>query len=94
MLNEPERALSELRTGERVQTTITSHHPWGFTAKIHGYEPVGASLDVIRRGREPGVRQLAQELPTVGSTVELVIGELRPWHHEPWTWVDLTSDPR
>ncbi|MHB9863375.1 hypothetical protein [Streptomyces sp. YIM S03343] len=94
MLEEPDRPLSQLRPGERVRATITSHHPWGFTAKIHGYEPVGASLDVIRRGSEPGVRQLAQNPPAAGSTIELVVGEVRSWHHAPWLWVDLTSAPR
>ncbi|WP_405774235.1 hypothetical protein [Streptomyces sp. NBC_00859] len=62
------------------------------TAKIHGYEAVGASLDVIRRGSEPGVSRLAQNLPAVGTTTELVVGRIRQWHHAPWVWVDLTSD--
>ncbi|MBT2453143.1 hypothetical protein J7F03_40255 [Streptomyces sp. ISL-43] len=92
MPDEVIRPLSDLRPGERVQATITGHHPWGITAKIHGYEPVGASLDVIRRGSEPGVRQLAQDLPQVGSTIELVIGEIRQWNHAPWVWVDLTCN--
>ncbi|WP_309032702.1 hypothetical protein [Streptomyces alfalfae] len=74
-----------------MRATITGHHPWGLVAELHGYEPVGASLDVIRRGGEPGVRRLAQELPPVGATVDLVIGEVRTWHREPWIWVDLTA---
>lgn len=94
MPDEPERPLSQLRPGERVRATTTSHQLWGFIAKIHGYEPVGTSLDVIRRGSEPGVRQLAQNVLAVGSTIELVVGELRTWHHAPWIWVDLTSVPR
>ncbi|WP_053849421.1 hypothetical protein [Streptomyces sp. NRRL B-24085] len=89
----PARPLSDLRPGEHVHATITSHQPWGVTAKIQGFEPVGASLDVIRRGGEPGVRQLAQELPAVGSTIELVVGEVRSWHRAPWIWIDLTSPP-
>lgn len=92
MPDELERPLSELHTGERVQATITSHQPWGFIATIVGYEPVGASLDVIRRGREPGVRELARSLPAVGTTIELVVGEVRRWDHAPWIWVDLTSN--
>ncbi|WP_405577152.1 hypothetical protein [Streptomyces sp. NBC_01190] len=84
MLDESVRPLSDLHPGERVQATITGHHLWGITAKIHGYEPVGASLDVIRRRSEPGVRQLAQDLPPVDSTVELVVGEVRSWHQAPW----------
>ena len=86
------RPLGELLPGARVQATITSHQPWGLTAKINGWENIGASLDVIRRGREPGVRRLAENLPAVGTTIELVVAELRPWHREPWIWADLTSD--
>ncbi|MFD0035778.1 hypothetical protein ACFVJK_48035, partial [Streptomyces sp. NPDC127172] len=51
----------------------------------------GAALDVIRRGSEPGVKRLAQELPPVGVTIDLVIGKVRVWHHEPGIWVDLTA---
>jgi hypothetical protein len=85
------RPLSELRPGETVQATITSHEPWGLMTELNGYEPVGASLDTIRRSREPGVERLIQDLPPVGATIDLVIGEVRTWHHEPWIWVDLTS---
>ncbi|MGW1551227.1 hypothetical protein [Streptomyces sp. NPDC002346] len=60
-------------------------------AELNGYEPVGASLDVIRRGSESGVKRLTQELPPVGTTVDLVIGEVRAWDHKPWIWVDLTA---
>ncbi|MFB7407004.1 hypothetical protein ACFCZ2_07430 [Streptomyces sp. NPDC056202] len=91
MTDESRRPLSELDEGETVEATITSHQPWGLTARLNRYEPVGASLDVIRRGSEPGVRRLAQELPPVGTTVDLVVGEVRAWHHEPWVWVDLTA---
>ncbi|MFG3042472.1 hypothetical protein ACGFYZ_36795 [Streptomyces sp. NPDC048330] len=91
MADEARRSLSELHEGETVQATITSHQPWGLTAQLNSYEPVGASLDVIRRGSEPGVQRLAQELPPVGATVDLVIGEVRAWHHNPWIWVDLTA---
>ncbi|SEC80039.1 hypothetical protein SAMN05428938_3443 [Streptomyces sp. KS_5] len=91
MADESRRPLSELRQGETVRATITSHQPWGLTAELGGYEPVGASLDVIRRGSEPGVRRLVQELPPVGATVDLVIGEVRTWHLKPWVWVDLTA---
>ncbi|MFJ3746685.1 hypothetical protein ACIPV8_21800 [Streptomyces albidoflavus] len=52
---------------------------------------MGASLDMIRRGAEPGVARLARVLPPVGATVDLVVGEVRDWHHEPWIWVDLTA---
>ncbi|GHG54643.1 hypothetical protein [Streptomyces griseocarneus] len=91
MSDEPKRPLSELRAGETVRATITSHQPWGITAKLDAYETVGASLDTIRRRGEPGVARLAQDLPPVGTTLELVIGEVRSWHHAPWVWVDLTS---
>ncbi|WP_326729606.1 hypothetical protein OG418_24555 [Streptomyces phaeochromogenes] len=91
MTNGSRRPLTELRQGETVQATITSHQPWGLTAKLNGYEPVGASLDMIRRGSEPGVQHLAQELPGVGTTVDLVVGEVRAWDHKPWIWVDLTA---
>ncbi|KIZ15695.1 hypothetical protein SNA_25520 [Streptomyces natalensis ATCC 27448] len=90
MPDEPKRPLSELQPGQVVQATITSHQPWGITANLIAYESVGASLDVIRRGSEPGVKALAQDLPPLGATIDLVIGELRSWHHEPWVWVDLT----
>ncbi|MFD4976920.1 hypothetical protein [Streptomyces sp. NPDC058424] len=60
-------------------------------AELNGYEPVSASLDAIRRSSEPGVEQLAQQLPPVGMTVDLVIGEVRAWDHKPWIWVDLTA---
>jgi hypothetical protein len=88
----PQRPLSELRAGDRVQATITSHQPWGITARLPAYEPVGASLDTIRRGNEPGVRRLAEDLPPVGTTVGLVVGDIRAWQQEPWIWVDLTAD--
>jgi hypothetical protein len=91
MTHESRRPLSELREGETVRATITIHQPWGLTAELNDYEPVGASLDLIRRSSEPGVKRLAQELPPVGRTVDLVIGEVRAWDHEPWVWVDLTA---
>ncbi|WP_411107871.1 hypothetical protein [Streptomyces sp. c-19] len=91
MADDSKRSLGELHEGETVQATITSHQPWGVTATLNGYEPVGASLDVLRRGGEPGVRRLAQEPPLVGATVDLVVGEVRAWHQKPWIWVDLTA---
>ncbi|WP_037852044.1 hypothetical protein [Streptomyces sp. NRRL S-340] len=91
MADESRRPLSELRHGETVRATITSHQPWGLTAELNDYEPVGASLDLIRRKSEPGVKRLALELPPVGTTVDLVVGEVRAWDHKPWIWVDLTA---
>ncbi|MGW4166604.1 hypothetical protein ACWEGX_06705 [Streptomyces chartreusis] len=91
MADESRRPLSELRQGETVQATITSHEPWGLMAELHGYEPVGASLDTIRRSSEPGVKRLTQELPPVGATVDLVVGRVRAWDRKPWIWVDLTA---
>ena len=91
MADESRLPLSELRPGETVQVKITGHRPWGLMAELNGYEPVGASLDTIRRSSEPGVKRLAQELPPAGTTVDLVIGEVRAWHREPWIWVDLTA---
>lgn len=91
MAEESRRPLSELRQGETVRSTITSHQPWGLTAELNGYEPVGASLDTIRRSSEPGVQRLAQDLPPVGATIDLVIGEVRTWHYKPWIWIDLTA---
>lgn len=52
---------------------------------------MGASLDTIRRGSEARVKRLAQDLPPVGSTINLVVGEVRAWHYKPWIWVDLTA---
>jgi hypothetical protein len=46
---------------------------------------------MIRRGSEPGVQRLAQELPHIGEIVDLVIGGVRTWEHKPWIWVDLTA---
>ncbi|WP_078618596.1 hypothetical protein [Streptomyces sp. NRRL F-6676] len=91
MASESRRPLSELRQGQTVQATITSHQPWGLIAELNGYEPVGASLDTIRRNSERGVKRLSQELPLVEATIDLVIGELPAWHREPWIWVDLTA---
>ncbi|GAA2296555.1 hypothetical protein GCM10010234_43380 [Streptomyces hawaiiensis] len=67
------------RSGESFDNTVRVGHG------------VGASLDTMRRGSEPGVQRLAQELPPVGGTIDLVVGEVRTWHHEPWIWVDLTA---
>ncbi|MBL0778213.1 MULTISPECIES: hypothetical protein [Streptomyces] len=91
MEDESARPLSELRQGRTVRATITSHQPWGLTAKLDAYEPVGASLDTIRRGTEPGVERLVRQLPPVGAAVDLVVGEVRDWQHEPWIWIDLTA---
>ncbi|CAL9570495.1 hypothetical protein [Streptomyces sp. enrichment culture] len=91
MADQSRRPLSELRQGETVRATIIRHQPWGLSAELDDYEPVGASLDLIRRGSEPGVKRLAQELPPVGTTIDLVIAEVRTWHREPWMWVDLTA---
>ncbi|MFJ8826403.1 hypothetical protein ACIREE_32115 [Streptomyces sp. NPDC102467] len=60
-------------------------------AELNGYEPVGASLDTIRRRSELGVKRLVQQLPPMGAIVDLVVGEVRDWDHEPWIWVDLTA---
>ncbi|MDF6019921.1 hypothetical protein [Streptomyces sp. JH34] len=60
-------------------------------AELNKYEPVGASLDAVRRRSEPGVKRLVQDLPPVGATVALVIGKVRDWDHRPWTWVDPTA---
>ncbi|OWA11185.1 hypothetical protein B9W68_15295 [Streptomyces sp. CS227] len=91
MEEESARPLSELREGMTVRATITSHQPWGFTAELDAYEPVGASLDTVRRGTEPGVERLVRQLPPVGAVVDLVVGEVRDWQHEPWIWIDLTA---
>lgn len=91
MPNKPKRPLSELHPGDRVQVIIASHEPWGVMAELSEYEWVGASLDTIRRAGEPGVRRLADDLPPVGGAIELVVGQIRPWHREPWVWVDLTN---
>ncbi|MFH8565767.1 hypothetical protein [Streptomyces sp. NPDC017988] len=90
MPDESKLPISELQPDQIVQAAITSHQPWGITANLIAYESVGASLDVIRRGSEPGVKALAMNLPPVGTTIDLAIGALRSWHYEPWVWVDLT----
>ncbi|MFD3571104.1 hypothetical protein [Streptomyces sp. NPDC058667] len=91
MADPARRPLSELREGETVQATITGHQPWGLTAELNEYEAVGASLDIMRRGSEPGVQRFVQELPPVGGIVDLVVGEVRTWHREPGIWVNLTA---
>ncbi|MGI5512345.1 hypothetical protein [Streptomyces sp. CA-106131] len=91
MADQSRQPLSELCQGKTVKATITSHEPWGLMAELNDYEPVGASLDLIRRGSEPGVKRLAQELPPAGVTVDLVIGKVRAWDYKPWIWVDLTA---
>jgi hypothetical protein len=85
-----ERPLSDLHIGDHVQATVTGNHPWGFTAHIEGYEPVGASLDLILHASHSGLQELTENRPAIGTVLELVVGELRPWHHEPWVWVRLT----
>ncbi|UED88375.1 hypothetical protein K4G22_09920 [Streptomyces profundus] len=77
--------------GEVLLVTVTSHQPWGITARVRGYEHLGASLDVIRRGHEPGVRRLARALPAVGSTLELTVGRVHHRDRAPRVWLDLTA---
>ncbi|WP_326773060.1 hypothetical protein [Streptomyces sp. NBC_01445] len=37
------------------------------------------------------MKRLAQELPPVSATVDLVIGKLLAWDHKPGIWVDLMA---
>ena len=89
--HEPGWPLTWLRTGVPVRATVTEHHPSGFLARLDDYRPVGASIDLVRRGDEPAVRRLAEQLPPVGTTLDLVVGEVHAWDEEPWIWVDLTA---
>jgi 2,3-bisphosphoglycerate-dependent phosphoglycerate mutase len=89
--HEPGWPLSWLRSGIPVRATVTEHHPSGFLARLDDYRPVGASIDLVRRGHEPGVRRLAEHLPEVGTTLDLVVGEVYASDEDPWIWVDLTA---
>jgi len=88
---EPGWPLTWLRAGVPVRATVTAHHPSGFLARLDDYRPVGASIDLVRRGGEPAVRRLAEHLPQVGTTIDLVVGEVHAWDEDPWIWVDLTA---
>jgi hypothetical protein len=83
------RPLSDLRVGDHVIGTVISREPWGLIVRLDGVEAVGASVDWFRHRGKPGVQAPTRSLPAVGTTVELVINELRPWHKEPWVWVRL-----
>lgn len=89
--HEPGWPLTWLRAGVPVRATVTEHHPSGFLARLDDYRPVGASIDLVRRGQEPAVRRLAEHLPQVGATLDLVVGEVHAWDQSPWIWVDLTA---
>jgi probable phosphoglycerate mutase len=89
--HDPGWPLTWLRAGVPVRATVTEHHPSGFLARLDDYRPVGASLDLVRRGDEPGVRRLARRPPQVGSTLDLVVAEVHAWEEDPWIWVDLTA---
>ena len=69
---------------------MSSHQPWGVIAELQGFEPVGASLDVIRRRAEPGVQRFVDAAPPVGASVDFVVAKLRGSHTDPNMWVDLT----
>ena len=88
---EPGWPLTWLRAGVPVRATVTEHHRSGFLARLDEYRPVGASIDLVRRGDEPAVRRLAEHLPRVGATIDLVVGEVHALDQEPWVWVDLTA---
>jgi len=91
--HEPGWPLTWLRSGVPVRATVTAHHASGFLTRLDDYRPVGASIDLVRRGGEPAVRRLAEHLPPVGATLDLVVGEVHAWDEEPWIWVDLTARP-
>jgi hypothetical protein len=86
----PRRPVSELTVGLRVRGTVASHQPWGVIVELDEFEPVGASVDVIRRQREPGIAALVDDMPGVGATLYFVVEEIRLRGHEPRVWIDLT----
>ncbi|MCO1659012.1 hypothetical protein [Pseudonocardia humida] len=88
-LEGPRRPVSELTVGLRVRGTVAGHQPWGVLVELDEFEPVGASVDVIRRQRDPGVAALAEEMPEVGTRLDFVVGEIRLSGHEPRVWIDL-----
>jgi len=88
---EPGWPLTWLRSGVPVRATVTEHHGSGFLVRLDDYRPVGASIDLVRRAGEPAVRRLAEHLPEVGATIDLVVAEVHAWDVDPWIWVDLTA---
>jgi hypothetical protein len=76
--------------GLRVRGTVASHQPWGMIVELDEFEPVGASVDVIRREREPGIAALADHMPEVGTGLDFVVGGIRRRSEEPRVWIDLT----
>jgi hypothetical protein len=78
------------REGERVQATVTEVHPWGLMVRVDGYEQWGASIDTIRRGYEPAVAALRAEAPAVGTSLRMVVAQIRRRDHAPQVWLDMT----
>jgi hypothetical protein len=56
------------------------------------YEAVGASLDLIGQGLEPGTRRVTQDLPEAGDTLQSIVGAVHHGNRGPSVWVDLTAD--
>ncbi len=88
----PLRPVGDLVPGARVEATITGHEPWGMTVRLHGYEPVGASIDLIRCQHDLGVRAFADDLPQVGDVRRFRVDQVRFWDFEPRVWIHLTAD--
>jgi hypothetical protein len=81
-----------LMPGQRVRATVLSHHPWGLTAEMLGYEQVGASVDMIAQfGAATGDQELRALFPAVGTEIDAVVEEVRRWF--PPTWVRLSIRP-
>jgi hypothetical protein len=74
-----------------VTGTIRSHDAWGTCVALPDFEFVGASIDLIQLRNEPGVQHLADNLPSVGATLQFRVFEVRKHHYEPWIWIRLTA---
>ena len=81
-----------LLPGQRVRARIVGHHPWGISAKIIGYEHVGASIDMIELFGATLPRAEAEAMfPPVGAEIDAVVQQIRRWN--PPAWARLSIRP-
>ena len=81
-----------LLPGQRVRARIVGHHPWGVSAKIIGYEHVGASIDMIELfGATLPPAEVEAMFPPVGAEIDAVVQQIRRWN--PPAWARLSIRP-